>query len=111
MTNYSLNSNWRKKEFVRIDLENQAIASRLQIQKSEFDRTKFASDYKQTKRYKKLIRRVEPAASTFATPKASVTKVTIIAKNPKVELEKQFVTLSERIKAHERAKSMFNKEI
>lgn len=57
--NYSLNGTWRKKEYDRIERENHAFASRLFMQKSDVSKKLFDTEYKQTKRYKKIIKRVD----------------------------------------------------
>lgn len=66
--NYSLNGTWRKKEYDRIERENHAFATRLFMQKSDVTKKIFDTEYKQTRRYKKIIRRVDPnqALQTFS---------------------------------------------
>lgn len=49
--NYSLNGTWRKKEFNRIERENQAFAHRLFMQKSDVCKRAFDDEYKQIKKY------------------------------------------------------------
>lgn len=49
---------------MRIEKENQAFATRLFFQKSEFNKTDLEADFrKKHKTYKKLIQRVEPVKS------------------------------------------------
>lgn len=56
---------------MRIEKENQAIATRLFFQKSEFNKTDLIADFKNKhKTYKKLIQRVEPVKSKPKIPKS-----------------------------------------
>ena len=63
ITNYSLNGTWRKKEYDRIERENHQFATRLFQQKSDVSKKTFDNEYKNTKRYRKIIRRVDPTKS------------------------------------------------
>ena len=60
IANYSLNSAWRKKEYDRIERENNSFATRLFQQKSDVSKKGFDKEYKDTKRYRKIIKRVDP---------------------------------------------------
>ncbi len=71
---------------MRIEKENQAFATRLFFQKSEFNKSDLEADFKSKhKTYKKLIQRVEPVKSKPKTPKSVFEK---------------FATLQSRIAAH-----------
>lgn len=106
MLNFSLNGTWRKKEFDRIEKENMAFASRLFHQKSDVNKRAFDSEYQQTKRYKKLIRRVEPPAQFMATTPRARTRG-----SPKSSGLEKYAILSARIEAHKRAKSRFDQSM
>lgn len=93
MVNFSLNGTWRKKEYERIEKENMAFATRLFHQRSDVNKQGFDTDYKQTKRYKKLIRRVDPPCQ-FQTPRAKTRG------SPKRNGLEKYATLSAKIAQH-----------
>ena len=60
MMNFSMSETMRKQTFAKIESENNKIAQRLFHTQSDCQKKVFDKDYRQTLKYKKLIRRVEP---------------------------------------------------